>query len=130
MSSPTPGLLGENKRRTRNDPEFELMDTGIFDKDEYFDVFTEYAKNAQDDILIKITIHNRSDKDAAINVMPTLWFRNTWSWGYDPYKPSITANGNGVTGIFHKDLGQLWLHAEGNPQVLFCDNETNMEKLI
>jgi hypothetical protein len=122
-------LVDENKRRTRNDPEFELIDTGIFDKDEYFDVFTEYAKNAQDDILIKITIHNRSDHEASLNVMPTLWFRNTWSWGYDDYKPNIAANGNGVTGIFHKDLGQLWLHAEGNPQVLFCDNETNNNRL-
>ncbi|QEC74476.1 MGH1-like glycoside hydrolase domain-containing protein [Mucilaginibacter ginsenosidivorax] len=122
-------LVNENKRRTRNDPEFELIDTGIFDNDEYFDVFTEYAKNDQNDILIKITIHNRGDKDAALNVMPTLWFRNTWGWGYDDYKPQISAHGNGVTGIFHEDLGQLWLHSEDNPAVLFCDNETNMQRL-
>jgi hypothetical protein len=122
-------LVNENKRRTRNDPEFELMDTGIFDKDEYFDVFTEYAKNEQDDILIKITVHNRGDASAALNVMPTLWFRNTWSWGYDDYKPHITAYGDGITEVFHKDLGQLWLHTEGNSEVLFCDNETNMKRL-
>jgi hypothetical protein len=122
-------LLTENKRRTRNDPEFELIDTGVFDKDAYFDVFTEYAKNAQDDILIKITIHNRGDQDAALNVMPTLWFRNTWSWGYDDYKPALTNQGHGVTGITHKDLDQLWLHAEGEPDVLFCENETNTNRL-
>ncbi|WDF81064.1 glucosidase [Mucilaginibacter sp. KACC 22773] len=122
-------LVNENKRRTRNDPEFELMDTGIFDNNEYFDVFTEYAKNDPNDILVKITVYNRSDKDAALNVMPTLWFRNTWSWGIDDYKPQISAHGNGVTGIFHEDLGQLWLHTEGDPAVLFCDNETNMQRL-
>ena len=76
-------LVNENKQRTRNDPEFELIDTGILNNDEYFDVFTEYAKNKQDDILIKITINNRSLNDCALNVLPTIWFRNTWAWGYD-----------------------------------------------
>ncbi|HEX8020816.1 MGH1-like glycoside hydrolase domain-containing protein [Mucilaginibacter sp.] len=122
-------LVSENKRRGRQDPEFELMDTGIFDHNEYFDVFTEYAKNAQEDILIKITIHNRADKEALVNVMPTLWFRNTWGWGYDSRKPDLSASSDKVISIFHKDLGQMWLHTEGNGELLFCDNETNSRRL-
>jgi hypothetical protein len=122
-------LVDENKRRGRQDPEFELMDTGIFDHNEYFDVFTEYAKSAQEDILIKITIHNRSDKEASVNVMPTLWFRNTWGWGYDSRKPDLSASSDKVISIFHKDLGQMWLHTEGNGELLFCDNETNSRRL-
>jgi hypothetical protein len=122
-------LVDENKRRGRQDPEFELMDTGIFDHNEYFDVFTEYAKSAQEDILIKITIHNRADKEALVNVIPTLWFRNTWGWGYDSRKPDLSASSDKVISIFHKDLGQMWLHTEGNGDLLFCDNETNSRRL-
>jgi len=122
-------LLDENKRRTRNDPEFEIIDTGIFDQNNYFDVFVEYAKNAPDDILIKITINNHSNQDAALNVMPTVWFRNTWAWGYDDYKPQLSADSDGVIEVYHKDLGQLWLKAEGDTELLFCDNETNTQKL-
>ncbi|GAC1301808.1 MAG: glucosidase [Mucilaginibacter sp.] len=122
-------LVDENKKRTRNDPEFELIDTGLFNQDEYFDVFIEYAKNAPDDILVKITIHNRGDQDAALNVLPTLWFRNTWAWGYDDYKPQLSAESSGIINVYHKDIGQLWLNAEGSPQQLFCDNETNTERL-
>jgi hypothetical protein len=122
-------LVDENKKRTRNDPEFELIDTGLFNQDEYFDVFIEYAKNAPDDILIKITVHNRGGRDAALNVLPTLWFRNTWAWGYDDYKPQLTADSRGVIEAYHKDLGQLWLNADGSPELLFCDNETNTKRL-
>ena len=118
-------LVTENKNRTRNDPEFELMDTGIFNDNKYFDVFTEYAKNAPNDILIKITVHNRGDDDAAVNIMPTLWFRNTWSWGYDDYKPGLNAQGNNKISITHKELSELWLHTEGDAKAIFCDNETN-----
>ena len=82
-------LLDENKRRTRNDPEFELIDTGIFDEDKYFDVFVEYAKCTHSEILVKITIHNRSEEEASLHVLPTVWFRNTWDWGYDDYKPHL-----------------------------------------
>ncbi|HEY8781319.1 MAG TPA: glucosidase [Mucilaginibacter sp.] len=122
-------LVDENKRRTRNDPEFELMDTGIFDQDAYFDVFIEYAKNTQEDILIKITVHNRCGQDAALNVMPTIWFRNTWAWGYSGYVPELTADSHGVIEVYHKDLGQLWLNAEGSPGLLFCNNDTNTKRL-
>ncbi len=122
-------LVDENKRRGRQNPEFEIMDTGIFDHNEYFDVFTEYAKNAQEDILIKITIYNRSDQDAPLNVMPTLWFRNTWGWGYDSRKPDLVGSSDKVISVFHKDLGQMWLHTEGDGRLLFCDNETNSRRL-
>ncbi|WP_158996026.1 glucosidase [Mucilaginibacter sp. L196] len=122
-------LVDENKRRGRNDPEFELIDTGILNNDEYFDVFTEYAKNTQDDILIKITINNRSMNDCELNVLPTIWFRNTWAWGYDNYLPELTADSHGVIEVYHNKLGQLWLNGEGSPDILFCDNETNNPKL-
>jgi hypothetical protein len=122
-------LVDENKRRGRNDPEFELIDTGILDNDDYFDVFTEYAKNAQDDILIKITVNNRSLHDCALNVLPTIWFRNTWAWGYDSYVPELTADSHGVIEVYHQNLGQLWLNGEGSPEILFCDNETNTKRL-
>ena len=126
---PYQSLLDENKRRGRNDPEFELIDTGILNNDEYFDVFTEYAKNTQDDILIKITINNRSMNDCELNVLPTIWFRNTWAWGYDNYIPELTADSHGVIEVYHNKLGQLWLNGEGSPDILFCDNETNNPKL-
>ncbi len=122
-------LVDENKRRGRNDPEFELIDTGLFDQDAYFDVFVEYVKNTQDDLLIKITVHNHGAQDAALNVLPTVWFRNTWAWGYSDYVPELTADSHGVIEIFHKDLGQIWLNAEGSPDLLFCDNETNTKRL-
>src|ERR1041385_3847905 len=122
-------LVAENKRRTRNDPEFELIDTGLFDNDKYFDVFTEYAKSAPGEIYIRITIHNRGDEDASLNVLPTIWFRNTWDWGYDDYIPHLAQDSPGVMDVYHKDLGQYWLKAEGKPQFLFCDNETNAKRL-
>src|SRR5471030_237583 len=122
-------LLDENKRRTRNDPEFEIIDTGIFDQDAYFDVVTEYAKNAPDDLLIKITINNRGNNDAALNVMPTIWFRNRWAWGYTDYKPELSAESANVISVYHEELGQLWLKADGNCDLLFCDNETNTQRL-
>jgi len=122
-------LVDENKRRGRNDPEFELIDTGLLDQDAYFDVFIEYAKNTQEDILVKITVHNRSISDAALNVLPTIWFRNTWAWGYDNYVPELTADSHGVIEVYHKDLGQFWLNGEGSPELLFCDNDTNTKRL-
>ncbi len=122
-------LVDENKRRSRNDPEFELIDTGLLDQDAYFDVFIEYAKNTPDDILIKITVHNHGSQDAALNVLPTIWFRNTWAWGYDNYIPELLADSHGVIEVYHKDLGQFWLNGEGSPELLFCDNETNAKRL-
>src|SRR5258706_11780968 len=82
-------LVEENKRRGKLDPEFELVDTGIFNENKYFDIFIEYAKQEEDDLLIRVVIHNRGPVPAAINVLPQVWFRNTWAWGYNDYKPAI-----------------------------------------
>ena len=122
-------LIDENKKRTKEQEEFELIDTGIFDDNRYFDVFTEYAKAGPEDILIKITVHNRSMDDASLHVLPTTWFRNTWSWGYDSYQPQMTSTNSGNIFISHKHAGEFILHLENQPPLLFCDNETNVEKL-
>lgn len=121
-------LVAENKLRNRTQPEFELIDTGIFNNNDYFDVFVEYAKQTTDDILIKITVHNRGKEAAALNLMPTLWFRNTWDWGYDNYKPQLAAQADNKLKIEHKYLGEMWLTAENQPTMLFCDNQTNTKR--
>ena len=121
-------LINENKRRSRQDAEFELMDTGIFNEDKYFDVFIEFAKNNPEDILIQITIINRGRDAATLNVIPQLWFRNTWEWGYDDYKPNMSLD-NSYINIEHKDLGKMILHYEKTPEIIFCDNETNSGRL-
>ncbi len=122
-------LVQENKKRTRNDPEFELMDTGLFDDDRYFDVFIEYAKAEMEDILVRITVHNRGKEEASLHILPTLWFRNTWSWGNDDYKPSMLSSNEGNIIIGHRELGELTLHADETDMHLFCDNETNTRRL-
>ena len=122
-------LVDENARRNRLQPEFELIDTGIFNNDEYFDVFTEYAKASETDILIKITVHNRGNKEAALNVLPTLWFRNTWSLGYGDEKPSLNIADDESICINHEVLGNYSLYAKDEKQILFCDNETNYQRL-
>lgn len=122
-------LVDENRKRDKLQAEFELIDTGIFDDDRYFDVFVEYAKAAEEDILIKITIHNRGNEDAALNVLPQLWFRNTWSWSYNDYKPSIKPSDQGDVLIDHQSLGHLALYLEDKAPLLFCDNETNVTRL-
>ncbi|HLL43248.1 MAG TPA: hypothetical protein VK369_08930 [Segetibacter sp.] len=121
-------LVEENRKRNKNQREFELTDTAIFDEDKYFDVFVEYAKADAEDILIRITVYNRGNEDASLNVLPQLWFRNTWSWGYDDYKPQMISNEGNVT-IDHKLFGQLALHLEHKAPLLFCNNETNLKKL-
>ncbi len=122
-------LLEENKKRSRLDPEFELIDTGIFNDDNYFDVFIEYAKATEEDILIKITVKNHGKQDASLNVLPTVWFRNTWAWGYDDYKPTMFAINDNAIEIQHKILGNFKLYYENSNALLFCDNETNNPKL-
>ena len=122
-------LIEENSRRGKTDPEFELIDTGIFNEDNYFDVFIEYAKNSPEDILIKITICNRSSQDAALNVLPTLWFRNTWDWGYDPYKPNLSVSAPGSIEIIHEKFGHYYFYFQDNPELLFTDNISNNKKL-
>jgi hypothetical protein len=122
-------LIDENIRRGKTDPEFELIDTGIFNEDQYFDVFIEYAKNNPEDILIKFTICNRSLNDAPLNVLPTLWFRNTWDWGYDSYKPNIFSSTPGCIDIVHENHGHYFFYFQDNPQWLFTHNESNNKKL-
>lgn len=122
-------LVNENRLRGKRDPEFELMDTGIFSDNKYFDVFIEYAKADEQDILIKITVHNRGDKTASLHVLPHLWFRNTWSWGYDNVKPEMYRDEDGVIKATHHKLGNHYLFADGKPESLFCENETNTIRL-
>ncbi|MBV9122759.1 MAG: glucosidase, partial [Planctomycetes bacterium] len=123
-------LVEENRRRGKDQPEFELLDTGIFDDDRYFDVFVEYAKAGPDDLLLRISIHNRGPEEAVLHLLPQLWFRNTWSWKGDPHKPSLAAAGPGAITAHHPDLDEYTLHAEGGPTLLFCDNETNAPRLF
>ena len=122
-------LLTENGRRGRKDPEYEIQDTGIFDEQKYFDVFIEYAKASPNDILLKITAFNRGPEAAPLQVLPTFWFRNTWDWGYPNPKPSLERLTDQNIIIEHAQLGKYLLYADGPDQVLFCDNESNSEKL-
>jgi hypothetical protein len=125
-------LADTNKKLSRHDFEYELLDTGVFDEDKYFDVFVEYAKAGAEDILVQITVHNRGPEAASLHVLPTIWFRNTWSWGGDAPRPELgQAAGNApVVDISHPDLGKRFLSAEGTPELLFTENETNHERLF
>ena len=120
-------LVQENQRRSKHEPEFELLDTGIFDHDEYFDVFTEYAKNAEEDLLIQYTIHNRSGAEASLHVLPQIWFRNTWFDG--SAKPYILYEGNNTLLLHHKQLGEYYCYADGIAEVIFTNNDTNEQRL-
>jgi glycogen debranching enzyme len=122
-------LVEENKRRNKNETEYELYDTGVFNDNAYFDIFIEYAKNDADDILIKLTVHNRGKKTAHLHVLPTLWFRNTWSWGYDNRKPELFKDDDDMITINHPELGKYYFYCNGNSDLLFCENDTNTGKL-
>ena len=122
-------LIEENRRRGKGAPEFELVETGLFNDDRYFDVFSEYAKAAPDDILIRFTAHNRGPEAATLHLLPTVWFRNTWAFGLNSHKPNMAVAALGGIEINHVDLGKRWLLCEGNPKFLFCDNETNTKRL-
>ncbi|QNE38454.1 glucosidase [Hymenobacter sp. NBH84] len=123
-------LLRKNKRRTRQQPEYELLDTGIFDDGRYFDVFIEYAKAGPDDVLIQLTIHNRGPRKARLHVLPQLWFRNTWAWGEgNPTRPQMRTPAPGVVQADHEALGRYHLYCDRQPDLLFCDNDTNYIRL-
>jgi hypothetical protein len=126
---PYADLVQNNARRSRSDFEYELLDTGVFDDDRYFDVFVEYAKAGPEDIMIRITVHNRGPEAARVRVLPTLWFRNTWSWGVDDRKPGLRQMADGVVEATHHDLGTNWLHCDGAPELLFTENESNAQRL-
>ena len=122
-------LIETNRRRSREEFEYELLDTGIFNEDRYFDVFLEYAKEGPEDVLIRITVHNRGPEAARLRVLPILWFRNTWSWGQDDRKPSLHEAAPGAIQATHPELGDYWLHCEDAPELLFTENETNTQRL-
>jgi hypothetical protein len=139
MEFPYARLVDENRRRRRADPEFELTDTGVFDDNRYFDVFAEYAKNSPDDLLIRITVANRGSEPATLHLLPTLWFRNTWTWGCAhegcSLKPRIRRHGEGnMLEATHETLGKLFLEVgvapDGSvPLFLFTENESNGRRL-
>jgi hypothetical protein len=131
---PYADLVSTNARRGKQDMEYELLDTGIFDDDRYFDVVVEYAKAGHDDILMLVTACNRGPDPAILHLLPTLWLRNTWSWGDDLPRPTMAA----VDGprdiaealVSHVELGEWRLRADASAELLFCDNETNNERLF
>jgi len=125
-------LTAENRRRDKNQPEFELLDTGFFEDNRYFDVFVEYAKADVEDILIKITVSNRGPQAAGLRLLPTVWFRNTWSWGSKDPRPELHQARNTagpVIELNHPSFGNRWLHCEGAPELLFTENESNAHRL-
>src|SRR6188768_2212667 len=122
-------LIEANRNRSREEMEYELLDTGIFNDDRYFDVFVEYAKENPEDILVRITVHNRGPETARLRVLPTLWFRNTWSWDEDEPKPALREGGPGAIQATHHELGEHWLHCDGAPELLFTENESNAQRL-
>jgi hypothetical protein len=126
---PYRNLVETSRGRSREEFEYELIDTGVFDDDRYFDVFVEYAKADPADVLIRITIHNRGADAARVRVLPTLWFRNTWSWGEDERKPSMRMAGAGAIEAQHHDLGRSVLMCDGGPELLFTENESNAQQL-
>jgi hypothetical protein len=121
-------LVQENARRGKQEPEFEIIDTGIFDDDRYFDVDIEYAKAGAEDILLRLTVHNRGPEEAEIHVLPSVWFRNTWSWFKDGQKPSLELAGDDVL-VKHGKLGAYTVHFDKPDEIKFCENETNIAKL-
>lgn len=131
---PYDNLVSTSKARSRNEFEYELIDTGVFDDNRYFDVFVEYAKASPEDVLIKITVYNRGPESSEINILPTLWFRNDWSWGEKVTKPELRLLAeNGSTRAIkatHPVLGEMLLYCDGNPSLLFTENETNNERLF
>ncbi|HLJ17272.1 MAG TPA: hypothetical protein VKV15_22445 [Bryobacteraceae bacterium] len=122
-------LVSENRRRGKMDPEFELLDTGVFNEDRYFDIFAEYAKADIDDILIRITVVNRGAHPAPLHLLPTLWFRNTWSWDMGSAKPQLKRSGDNTIDIDEATLGGYRFTFDGAPPLLFTENETNIERL-
>jgi Mannosylglycerate hydrolase MGH1-like glycoside hydrolase domain len=124
-------LVTVNQARSRQELEYELIDTGVFDGGHYFDVEVEHAKAGPEDIICRITVHNRSDRDAALHVLPTLWFRNTWSWGAAGSRPRLSRerSADPVIRAEHPELGRFYLHAQPGAGLLFCENETNTARL-
>src|ERR1700689_2031609 len=122
-------LLEINGERPRSASEYELIDTGIFDENRYFDIFIEYAKNDVDDILVRASVINRGPSRATLHLLPTVWFRNTWSWGYGTPRPELSRFDTHTIGIQEQSLGEFKLWLEDAPQLLFTENESNTMRL-
>jgi hypothetical protein len=131
---PYADLVATNQRRGRLDFEYELLDTGVFHQDRYFDVFVEYAKAAPEDILVQITVCNRGSELATLHVLPTVWFRNVWSWGGQAPRAALrqatTSAASGVIAATHPDLGERFFYSDGAAELLFTENETNAQRLF
>ncbi len=123
-------LIKENAKRTKKEQEFEIIDTDIFKNNDYFDLFIEYAKASESDILIRITAINRSTERAPLVILPTLWYRNNWKWGYNEYKPSLRHEKEDNIAISHGDLSMKNFYSRSQAEDVFCDNETNTKKLF
>jgi hypothetical protein len=126
---PYAALVDGNRGRSRELDELELVDTGVFEESRYFDVEITYAKGAPDDICILIEASNRGPESAPLHILPTLWFRNTWSWGRDNRHPQLRAVAHNVIETTHGALGTRWLVCDGEPRLVFCENETNARRL-
>ena len=126
---PYQDLVEKNGRRSRDEFEYELLDTGIFEDNRYFDVFVEYAKNEPEDVLIRITAYNRGPEPAVLHLLPTMWFRNTWSWDANETKPELRQAADGAIQASHPQLGVYNLYCAGTPELLFTENETNSNRL-
>jgi hypothetical protein len=126
-------LILTNRDRGRGQPEYELLDTGVFDRDRYFDVFVEYAKASPEDLLIRVTVHNRGPEPAVLHLLPTLWFRNDWAWGDAVERPILRQvhqdEAGGIVAVWHRDLGERFFYAQGAAELLFTENETNNQRL-
>src|SRR5918911_2345509 len=126
-------LVEENRRRNKEQPEFELIDTGVFDEDRYFDVFVEYAKADVEDILVRIEVVNRGPEIAQLHLLPTIWFRNRWSWGYGDPRPemrrTVSVTNDALIELEHDYYDRRLLYCEGTPELLFTENETNSQRL-
>ena len=131
---PYADLVETGRRRGRHEFEYELIDTGVFDQDRYFDVFVEYAKETPEEILIQISIHNRGPEPAVLHVLPTLWFRNWWSWGASSEKPVIQLSADAplsrIAKAVDSKLGEQYLYCEGDVSLLFTENETNTQRIF
>lgn len=125
---PYANLVETNRSRSRTEPEYELLDTGIFDQNKYFDVFIEYAKESPKNILIQATIHNRASEEAELHILPTIWFRNTWSWNDNSKKPILKRVGNAIKAT-ESTLGDYYLYFDKDPQMLFTENDTNTYRM-
>ena len=132
---PYTDLVATNRNRGRHEFEYELMDTGIFAENRYFDVTMEYAKVSPFDLLMRVSATNRGPQAAPLHVLPTLWFRNTWAWGYDDRRPVLRAvgpaagPGERLVQVQHPEVGNYWLACQGTPELLFTENESNTQRL-